>query len=99
MIYVENPGDGGSAIWACSTCDRGAWCSDHSAALLEARLHGVGCTDTIHVLYTPGPKPNDKRDRRIRRLRAQGLTVRAIAATVNLSTAGVIKSLKRTENA
>lgn len=99
MIYVEKPTDHGSAVWGCSTCARGSWCSDHTTALIEARLHAAHCDDTIHILYTPGPKPNDKRDRRIRRLRRQGLTVRAIAAAVNLSTAGVIKSLKRTENA
>lgn len=95
-VWVESPGDGGSAVWGCSTCERGHWCSDHTSAALEARMHarshGPGTT-VATVSWARGPKP--KRDTKIAALRAQGHTIRAIATVVKMSHSGVLKALRR----
>lgn len=96
-VWVENPPDDGSAVWGCEECSLGAWCSDHTSARLEARMHATGHgSKVVHILDRQhGPTANSKRDAKIHRLRADGLTIRAIAAKVGLSTAGVIKALRR----
>ena len=97
-VWVESPGDDGSAVWGCATCERGAWCSDHTSAALEARLHarshGAG-TPVETINRQRGPKPNAKRDAKIAKLREQGHTARAIADAVKMSHAGVLKALRR----
>lgn len=97
-VWAEKPHDTGSAVWGCNTCERGAWCSDHTTALLEARLHAHTHNErTVAIIRAHhGPTADEHRDTRIRRLRAKGNTIRQIAAAVDLSTAGVIKSLART---
>lgn len=96
-VWVEKPTDSGSAVWGCSTCDRGAWCSDHTTARIEARLHASTHGDsTVEVIRAHrGPKADARRDTRIRAMRSAGLTIRAIASRVGISTAGVLKSLAR----
>jgi DNA invertase Pin-like site-specific DNA recombinase len=98
-VWVEQPTDGGSAVWGCNACERGAWCSDHTRARLEARLHArTHGTDRITTIgQHHGPRANTARDARIRRLRDTGHTVRAIATAVGISTTGVLKSLRRTK--
>lgn len=99
-VWVENPQDGGSAVWGCSTCDRGAWCSDHTTARIEARLHAQEHRTTVNVVgHRHGPAPDTVRDQHIQELRAQGATIRLIAAAVGLSTTGVIKALRRKASA
>lgn len=96
-IWVEQPRDTGSAVWGCSTCDRGAWCWDHTTALLEARTHarshGVGITDVTVVGRKHGRTPGN--DTRIATLRAEGLTIVAIAARIGYTAAGVSRALRR----
>lgn len=97
-VWVESPGDDGSAVWGCSTCQRGAWCSDHTRAAIEARTHARahGSAVTVETINRQrGPRPNAKRDTRIVRLRGQGHSVRAIAVAVKMSHAGVVKALRR----
>lgn len=98
-VWVEKPHDTGSAVWGCSTCERGAWCSDHTRATIEARIHARthGETTIATIRAHRGPTPNQRRDKRIQQLRTAGRTIRDIAATVGLSNAGVIKALRRTK--
>jgi hypothetical protein len=94
QVWVERPGDEGSAVWGCTTCQHGAWCSDHTSATIEARLHAQGHGVRITLLNRPhGPKP--QRDDRIRALSNQGLSTRAIAAAIGITHAGVAKALRR----
>lgn len=95
-VWVEQPTDGGSAVWGCDACSRGAWCWDHTTAQMEARTHATshGQKTVNTVGHRHGPKPTNDPD--VRRLRDQGHSIRSIAATVHMSTAGVIKSLTRT---
>ncbi|RKS84827.1 helix-turn-helix resolvase-like protein [Microbacterium sp. AG790] len=97
-VWVEKPADTGSAVWGCSTCDRGAWCSDHTTARLEARTHARGHGEsTVNVIRAHrGPTADQTRDNRIRTLRSAGHSIRQIAETVGISNAGVTKSLART---
>lgn len=96
-VWAEQPHDTGSAVWGCTTCEHGAWCSDHTTALIEARLHARTHREQVSIIRAHhGPTADEHRDTRIRRLRAKGNTIRQIAAAVDLSTAGVIKSLART---
>ncbi|WP_157553778.1 hypothetical protein [Microbacterium hominis] len=97
-VWVEQPHDTGSAVWGCSTCDSGAWCSDHTTAQLEARTHarGHGNPDITIIRAHHGPTPNHDRDARIRALRTAGRSIRQIAHAVGISNAGVTKSLART---
>lgn len=99
-VWAESPHDTGSAVWGCSTCERGAWCSDHTTALLEARTHARAHHETNVAIIRAhhGPTANEKRDARIRKLRTAGRTIRQIADTVGISTAGVLKSLRRTSS-
>lgn len=99
-VWAEKPHDTGSAVWGCSTCDKGAWCSDHTTALIEARLHARthGEPNVAIIRAHRGPNPDTNRDTRIRALRTAGRTVREIAAAVGISNAGVIKSLARTRD-
>ncbi|WP_454137248.1 hypothetical protein [Microbacterium paulum] len=97
-VWAEQPHDNGSAVWGCTTCEHGAWCSDHTTARLEARLHARAHNEHVNILRAHhGPTADEHRDTRIRRLRAKGNTIRQIAATVGISNAGVIKSLARTK--
>lgn len=98
-VWAEKPHDTGSAVWGCNTCEHGAWCSDHTTALIEARTHAHTHNETNVAIIRAhhGPTPNERRDNRIRHLRAKGHTIRQIAATVGISNAGVIKSLARTK--
>lgn len=100
-VWVEQPGDGGSAVWGCDACSRGAYCTDHTTARLEARAHARthGTTRITTIGQRHGPQPSETRDRTIYQLRTQGHTIRTIAATVGLSTTGVIKALRRKETA
>ncbi|WP_314473856.1 hypothetical protein [uncultured Microbacterium sp.] len=82
-------------------CDDGGWCIDHANALTEARRHarshGEKGIDIVDAVPTPrGPRPDAARDRRIREMRADGATIRTIAAAFGISIAGVTKSLRRT---
>lgn len=96
-VWAEQPHDNGSAVWGCTTCEHGAWCSDHTTARLEARTHARTHGEPIAILRAHhGPTPNEQRDTHIRRLRTKGHTIRQIATTVGISNAGVIKSLART---
>lgn len=97
-VWVEHPGDDGSAVWGCSSCERGAWCWDHTSARLEATMHARthGTQTRVKTLNRPhGPKVNAKRDVKIASLRADGLSARAIAAAVKMSHSGVLKALRR----
>lgn len=95
-VWVEQPSDGGSAVWFCESCFHGAWCPDHESARAEAAWHAEGHLLTITILRAHhGPVANAARDNKIHRLRAQGASIRAIALAVGISTAGVLKALKR----
>lgn len=95
-VWVENPQDGGSAVWCCDTCRRGNWCWSHADARSEAKAHARHHGITIVVLSRHhGPHANETRDSRIRRLRAQGNSLRAIAVLVGLTHAGVRAALRR----
>ncbi|WP_315551273.1 hypothetical protein [Microbacterium aurum] len=96
-VWAEKPHDTGSAVWGCNTCERGAWCSDHTTALLEARTHARTHNErTVTIIRAHhGPTANKTRDKTIRKLHTAGHTIRQIAATVGLSNAGVIKALRR----
>lgn len=96
-VWAEKPHDTGSAVWGCSACERGAWCPDHTTALLEARTHARTHREPVTIIRAHhGPTADEHRDQRIRQLRTGGHTIRDIATTIGLSTAGVIKSLART---
>jgi DNA invertase Pin-like site-specific DNA recombinase len=98
-VWVEGVDDHGSAVWGCEHCRHGGWCPDRVDALAEAerhaRAHGIPTVAVVDRRH--GPKPVASRDERIRTMLKQGLTVRAIAAAVGLSTAGVIKARRRIE--
>lgn len=96
-VWVEEPGDGGSAVWGCDSCDHGAWCWDYAAAREEATKHAIGHGVLIKVLRAHhGPHANPERDNRIWTLRHKdALSIRAIATIVGLSNSGVIKALRR----
>lgn len=96
-VWAEEPHDGGSAVWGCTRCEHGGWCSDHTSALMEARTHATNHSLTVTVLGIPkrGPRPDYRRDRQVIALRAQGHTIRAIAEQTGLSAAGVLKALRR----
>lgn len=98
-VWVEGVDDTGSAVWGCQRCREGGWGSDRVVALSEAERHarGHGETQVTVVERRHGPRPVATRDDRIRLMLAQGLTVRAVAAAVGLSTAGVIKARRRME--
>lgn len=98
-VWAEQPKDGGSAVWGCDRCSRGGWCSDHTSAFLEARMHADDHRDKVTVIGEParGPRPDHDRDARIRRLRTQGHSLRAIAEKVGCSPFGVRAALRRTE--
>lgn len=99
-VWAEQPRDGGSAVWGCSACEHGGWCSDHTTAVMEARIHASEHRERVTVLgRARGPKPDWARDQQIMALRGQQLTIRAIAATVGLSVGGVTKALHRKERA
>ncbi|MFS6529713.1 hypothetical protein V8Z69_07545 [Microbacterium aurugineum] len=96
-VHVERPYDGGSAVWSCTTCEGGGWCSDHTTALIEARTHAQGHKDKVTIVGARrGPRPNLERDEKIRTMRTNGSTIRTIATTVGISAAGVMKALRRT---
>lgn len=96
-VWAENPSDGGSAVWGCSACDGGGWCWDHTSALVEARTHAKGHSETVDIVGAArrGPQPNWARDAQIAEMRAERLTVREIAARAGLSVGGVVKALRR----
>lgn len=100
MTWVEQPPDGGSAVWGCHSCDDGGWCMNRTEALTEARRHAHSHGEkTIDILNAVpvrrGPKPDWDRDRRIAQLKAEHVTVRQIAVIVGLSASGVNKALRR----
>lgn len=100
-VWAEQPLDNGSAVWGCDRCSQGGWCSDHTTAWMEARIHAddhqTKADRKVIVLGQPqrGPRIDQARDARIAELRAQQLTLRAIAAIVGLSTNGVRRALAR----
>lgn len=97
-VWVEAAHDGGSAVWGCATCERGGWCSDHTTARTEARIHARahGTVTTVATVgRRHGPKPDVDRDRSIRELRSAGHSARAIATSVGISHAGVLAALRR----
>ena len=98
-VWAEQTPDNGSAVWGCTTCNRGAWCWDHTTAQLEARTHARSHGEhNINIIRSHhGPTANKTRDKTIRKLHTAGHTIRQIAATVGISNAGVIKSLARTK--
>lgn len=99
-VWRENPRDGGSAVWGCTTCHHGAWCPSPLDALTEANRHARrhGTSEPVTVRDRAyGPPPQEHRDARILRLRAAGRSIRQIAAEVGISTAGVTKSLTRSK--
>lgn len=99
--WAEEPMDGGSAVWGCDRCSHGGWCADHTTAFMEARAHAddhQGRDDRkVIILGQParGPRIDPARDARIAELRAQNLTLRAIAAIIGISANGVRKALAR----
>lgn len=96
-VWAEQPRDGGSAVWGCDQCSRGGWCSDHTSAFIEARLHADEHDEAVIIPGRGrGPEPDHDRDARIRCLRDRKHTIRQIAALVGISVAGVAKSLDRT---
>lgn len=97
-IWVEQPRDGGSAVWGCHTCNRGEWCFDHTTALVEARTHAhTHGTTRVHIEgRAHGPRP--KHDDTIAALAAQGHTHATIATIVGITAAGVTKALRRIRN-
>lgn len=98
-VWAEEPHDGGSAVWGCTRCEHGGWCSDHTSALMEARTHAIGHSATVSVLGIPrrGPRPDYHQDRRVIALRAEGHSIRAIAERMGLSAAGVHKAIRRNQ--
>lgn len=96
-VWAEQPLDDGSAVWGCDRCEQGGWCSDHTTAFMEARLHAENHREkvTIHGQPKRGPRINHSRDARVAELRAQQLTIRAIGAIVGLSPSGVMKAIRR----
>ena len=97
-VWAEEPRDGGSAVWGCSTCDGGGWCWDHTTALTEARIHArAHGQQFVDILGGQGRgRPVDfARDIRIRELRAQKLTHQQIAELVGLTASGVLRALRR----
>ncbi|MDJ1115394.1 helix-turn-helix domain-containing protein [Microbacterium dauci] len=94
-VWAEQPRDGGSAVWGCTTCDRGEWCWDHTTAILEARTHARthGTTSVNIIGRKHGPTP--KHDTRIHELHQQGLTTRAIATLIGITHTTVAKALRR----
>lgn len=99
IVWVEGVDDSGSAVWGCDQCFNGGWCPDrgqaHAEAERHARSHNLQSVAVVGRRH--GPRPVSSRDDRIRIMLTQGLTVRAIAAAVGLSTAGVIKARRRLE--
>ena len=97
-VWAEKPHDNGSAVWGCTTCEHGAWCSDHTTARLEARTHARRHGDTtVNVIRAHrGPTPDQTRDNRIRTLHAAGHSIRQIAEVLGLSNPRVTKSPART---
>lgn len=59
--------------------------------------HGHGVTHVGVVGQQRGPARDTAREKRIVKLRAGGASIRVIAASVGLSTAGVLKVLRRQE--
>lgn len=99
IVWVEGHDDAASTVWGCAHCHHGAWCPTPADALAEALDHarGHGITTVTLAPRRHGPRPQATRDEKITHLRAQGRTIREIAALVQLSTAGVIKALRRTQ--
>jgi DNA invertase Pin-like site-specific DNA recombinase len=99
-VWVEEPHDGGSAVWTCSACSKGGWCSDHTSAFIEARLHAHGHDQKVSILgQTRGPRTDRERDQRIRDLRAEGNSLSSIATAVGITASGVSRALHRMERA
>lgn len=98
-VWVESPGDDGSTVWGCKTCQAGGWCASPPDASLEAGKHAMG-----HGIYTvsiydpttrPGPKPDAQRDEEAKRLRLDGHSLRTIARLLAISPTTVSNALKR----
>jgi DNA-binding NarL/FixJ family response regulator len=102
VVWVERPGDGGSAVWGCDSCGCGEWCSSFDGAIAEAGQHAKHHTPTTFRLLSRrhGPAPSPERDARIAQLYAEGLSHRAIATTIGgITHAAVSKALKRIRRA